>query len=102
MTAGSFNFNSQILLLMCFGTLAAAIIPEFTKAFTGTHSRHVKEIVIASRDGGASLNIMSGMVAGNFSAFWKGMSIVGLMTATYFTSKPGLGECLVKRNSHLK
>jgi K(+)-stimulated pyrophosphate-energized sodium pump len=82
----------KLATIISFGTLAAAIIPEFTKAFTSTHSRHVNEIVIASREGGASLNIMSGMVAGNFSAFWKGMAIVGLMTGAYFTSKLGLGE----------
>ncbi len=82
----------KLSTIVSFGTLAAAIIPEFTKAFTSTHSRHVNEIVIASREGGASLNIMSGMVAGNFSAFWKGMSIVGLMTGAYFVSKMGIGS----------
>jgi K(+)-stimulated pyrophosphate-energized sodium pump len=61
------------------GTLAGAIIPEFTKFFTSTGSAHVREIVTSSRHGGASLNILSGFVAGNFSAFWKGLVIVGLM-----------------------
>jgi len=66
------------------GTLAAAIIPEFTKAFTSSKSRHVQEVVIASREGGASLTILSGLVAGNFSAFWKGMVMMGLMAIAFF------------------
>jgi K(+)-stimulated pyrophosphate-energized sodium pump len=84
----------KLATIVSFGTLAASIIPEFTKAFTSSHSRHVNEIVVASREGGASLNILSGMVAGNFSAFWKGMAIVALMTGAYFTSKLGLGQHL--------
>jgi K(+)-stimulated pyrophosphate-energized sodium pump len=84
----------KLSTIVSFGTLAASIIPEFTKAFTSSRSRHVNEIVIASREGGASLNILSGMVAGNFSAFWKGMAIVALMTGAYFTSKLGLGQHL--------
>src|SRR6185369_13313991 len=59
------------IIISC-GTAAGALIPEFTKAFTSTESRHVREIVTASRQGGASLNILSGFVAGNFSAFWEG------------------------------
>jgi K(+)-stimulated pyrophosphate-energized sodium pump len=69
------------------GTLAGAIIPEFTKVFTSTHSRHVKEVVNASIHGGASLNILSGFVAGNFSAFWKGLVILSLMLISYFFSQ---------------
>jgi K(+)-stimulated pyrophosphate-energized sodium pump len=65
------------------GTLAGAIIPEFTKIFVSTHSRHVKEVVNASSHGGASLNILSGFVAGNFSAFWKGLVILLLMLISY-------------------
>ena len=65
------------------GTLAGAIIPEFTKIFVSTHSRHVKEVVNASSHGGASLNILSGFVAGNFSAFWKGLVILFLMLISY-------------------
>ena len=84
----------KLSTIISFGTLAASIIPEFTKAFTSSRSRHVNEIVVASREGGASLNILSGMVAGNFSAFWKGMAIVALMTGAYFTSKLGLGQHL--------
>ncbi len=60
------------------GTLAGAIIPEFVKVFTSTESAHVKEVVTSSREGGASLNILSGFVAGNFSAYWLGLSIVSV------------------------
>ena len=66
------------------GTIAGALIPEFTKVFTSTHSRHVREVVNASQHGGASLNILSGFVAGNFSAFWKGLVILVLMLVSYF------------------
>ena len=65
------------------GTLAGAVIPEFTKIFTSTHSRHVREVVNASKHGGASLNILSGFVCGNFSAFWKGLVILVLMLTSY-------------------
>jgi K(+)-stimulated pyrophosphate-energized sodium pump len=61
------------------GTIAGAVIPEFTKVFTSTNSQHVKEVVNCSKHGGASLNILSGFVAGNFSAFWMGFVILGLM-----------------------
>ncbi|MCL5096323.1 MAG: sodium-translocating pyrophosphatase [Candidatus Omnitrophica bacterium] len=72
------------------GTLAGALIPEFTKVFTSTHSRHVQEITNASRHGGASLNILSGFVAGNFSAFWNGLVILLLMFLSYeFSSFAG-------------
>jgi K(+)-stimulated pyrophosphate-energized sodium pump len=69
------------------GTLAGAVIPEFTKVFTSTNSRHVKEVVNASEHGGASLNILSGFVAGNFSAFWKGLVILSLMLVSYLFSQ---------------
>jgi K(+)-stimulated pyrophosphate-energized sodium pump len=65
------------------GTAAGALIPEFTKVFTSTKSRHVREIVDASREGGASLNVLSGLTAGNFSAFWLGLVIAGLMAVAY-------------------
>ncbi|PIT98864.1 MAG: sodium-translocating pyrophosphatase [Bdellovibrionales bacterium CG10_big_fil_rev_8_21_14_0_10_45_34] len=77
------------------GTLAAGLIPEVTKVFTSSKSIHVQEIVEASRQGGASLNILAGLVAGNFSAFWKGMVFVGLMFAVYYISTLGLGEIMV-------
>src|SRR5206468_10347770 len=61
------------------GTLAGAIIPEIVKVFTSTESRHVQEVVIASREGGASLNVLAGFIAGNFSAYWMGLAITILM-----------------------
>ena len=66
----------QLALIISCGTLAAVLIPEFTKIFTSAKSKHVNEIVTASKEGGASLTILSGIVAGNFSAFWIGMLIV--------------------------
>ena len=77
----------QLSLIITFGTLAGAIIPEVVKVFTSTKSRHVQEVVTASREGGASLNILAGLTAGNFSAFWMGLVIVGLMTGAYLVSQ---------------
>lgn len=76
--------------IISFGTLGAALIPEFTKIFTSPKSGHVAEVVKASREGGPSLNILSGLVAGNFSAFWIGMVFMGLMFAAYYASGFGL------------
>jgi K(+)-stimulated pyrophosphate-energized sodium pump len=76
------------------GTLAGAIIPELVKVFTSTESRHVREVVTSSREGGASLNILSGLVAGNFSAFWLGITIMGLMSVAYLVSTMGLGSLM--------
>ena len=73
----------QLSTVITCGTLAGAIIPEFVKVFTSTHSAHVKEVVTSSREGGASLNILSGLVAGNFSAYWLGLTIMGLMAIAY-------------------
>lgn len=84
----------QLATIISCGTLAAVLIPEFTKIFTSSHSKHVHEIVTASREGGSSLTILSGIVAGNFSAFWKGMLIAGLMTGAYFVSMQGLDEVM--------
>jgi K(+)-stimulated pyrophosphate-energized sodium pump len=72
--------------IISLGTIAGALIPEFTKIFTSTESRHVKEVVTSSRQGGASLNILSGLVAGNFSAFWTGLCILTLMFGAYYFS----------------
>jgi K(+)-stimulated pyrophosphate-energized sodium pump len=72
------------------GTLAGAIIPELVKVFTSTNSRHVREVVSSSREGGASLNILSGLVAGNFSAYWLGMVIMGLMATAFWVSTMNL------------
>ena len=76
------------------GTLAGAIIPELVKLFTSTESAHVKEVVTSSREGGASLNILSGLVAGNFSAYWLGMVIMGLMAIAYWVSGQGLADLM--------
>jgi K(+)-stimulated pyrophosphate-energized sodium pump len=73
------------------GTLAGAIIPEVVKVFTSTESAHVREVVTASREGGASLNVLAGLTAGNFSAYWMGVVIVGLMAIGYGVSTQGLG-----------
>jgi K(+)-stimulated pyrophosphate-energized sodium pump len=78
------------VIISC-GTVAGALIPEFTKIFVSTKSRHVKEVTNCSRHGGASLNILSGFVAGNFSAFWMGLVIMLLMfTSYYFSQNPAL------------
>ena len=84
----------QLAAIISCGTLAAVLIPEFTKVFTSSHSKHVNEIVTASREGGASLTILSGLVAGNFSAFWTGMLIAGLMGGAYFVSGLGMAELM--------
>jgi len=73
----------KLASIISCGTLAAAVIPELTTFFTSTKSRHVREVVTCSREGGASLNVLSGLTAGNFSAFWIGMAIVGLMAVAY-------------------
>jgi K(+)-stimulated pyrophosphate-energized sodium pump len=77
------------------GTLAGAVIPEFVKVFTSTQSRHVREIVTSSREGGASLNILSGLVAGNFSGYWLGFTVLTLMSLAYMVSTAGLGSLMV-------
>ncbi len=77
------------------GTLAGAIIPELVKVFTSMDSRHVREVVISSREGGASLNILSGFVAGNFSAFWLGLAIMLLMSIAYGVSTTGLAGLMI-------
>jgi K(+)-stimulated pyrophosphate-energized sodium pump len=77
--------------IISLGTIAGALIPEFTKIFTSTESRHVQEIVTSSRQGGASLNILSGFVAGNFSAFWEGLIILFLMFCSWhFSQNPAV------------
>jgi K(+)-stimulated pyrophosphate-energized sodium pump len=77
------------------GTLAGAIIPELVKVFTSTESAHVREIVTSSREGGASLNILSGLVAGNFSAYWLGMAIMVLMSIGYLVSTAGFEALMI-------
>jgi len=82
-------------VIISAGTLGAALIPEFTKLFTSPKSTHVKEVVEASKEGGASLNILSGLVAGNFSAFWLGMVFFFLMFVAYYASTYGLGDIMI-------
>ena len=77
------------------GTLAGAVIPELVKVFTSTESTHVREVVTSSREGGASLNILSGFVAGNFSAFWLGLAMFFLMGVAYLISMQGLAGLMV-------
>jgi len=84
----------KFAIIISCGTLAAVLIPEFTKLFTSSKSRHVNEVVSASREGGPSLNILSGIVAGNFSAFWTGLLIAGLMTIASYTAGLGLDAVL--------
>jgi K(+)-stimulated pyrophosphate-energized sodium pump len=76
----------KLATIITCGTLAGAVIPELVKVFTSTNSGHVKEVVSASREGGASLNILSGFVAGNFSAYWLGLAILGLMAVAFGVS----------------
>ncbi len=85
----------KLSVIISCGTLAAALIPEFTKIFTSSKSKHVEEVVNASREAGASLNIISGIVAGNFSAFWQGLVMVGLMAIAFFTARNGLDGFMV-------
>ncbi len=85
----------KLSVIISCGTMAAALIPEFTKIFTSSKSKHVEEVVNASREAGASLNIISGIVAGNFSAFWQGLVMVGLMAVAFFTAKSGLDAFMV-------
>jgi K(+)-stimulated pyrophosphate-energized sodium pump len=86
----------QLSTVISCGTLAGAVIPELVKVFTSTESRHVREVVTSSREGGASLNILSGFVAGNFSAYWLGITIMGLMAIAYGVSTMGSLDELMK------
>ncbi len=89
------NLWIPLSIIISAGTLGAALIPEFTKLFTSPKSTHVNEVVEASKEGGASLNILSGLVAGNFSAFWQGMVFFFLMFIAYEASKYGLGDIMI-------
>ena len=84
----------KLASIISCGTLAGAVIPELVKAFTSVESDHVKEVVTSAREGGASLNILSGLVAGNFSAYWLGLTMVALMSIAYRVSTLGLGANL--------
>lgn len=89
------NLWLVLSVIISCGTLGAALIPEFTKIFTSPNSKHVAEVVKASREGGPSLNILSGLVAGNFSSFWIGMVFFLLMFAAYYASGYGLSEIMI-------
>jgi K(+)-stimulated pyrophosphate-energized sodium pump len=89
----------KLSVIISCGTLAGAIIPELVKVFTSTESAHVREVVTASREGGASLNILAGLTAGNFSGFWLGITLMILMGISYFVSQMGLGH-LMTINGH--
>ena len=84
----------KLSTIITCGTIAGAVIPELVKIFTSTHSGHVREILTASREGGPSLNILSGLVAGNFSAYWMGLAIIFLMAVAYAVSSLGVGSIM--------
>ncbi len=89
----------KLSAIISCGTLAGAIIPELVKIFTSVNSGHVRETVTASREGGASLNILAGLTAGNFSAYWMGLTIAGLMAIAYAVSSTvGMSELLFRTN----
>jgi K(+)-stimulated pyrophosphate-energized sodium pump len=85
----------KLSIIISCGTLAGAIIPEVVKVFTSTESAHVREVVTSSQEGGASLNVLSGLVAGNFSGYWMGIVIVVLMAAAYLVSTMGLSSLMI-------
>jgi K(+)-stimulated pyrophosphate-energized sodium pump len=84
----------KLSIIITCGTIAGALIPELVKVFTSVNSGHVREVLSASREGGASLNILSGIVAGNFSAYWMGLAIILLMSIAYGVSTAGLGALM--------
>src|ERR1700735_433596 len=85
----------KLATILSCGTLAGAIMPELVKAFTSTESRHVREVVASAQEGGASLGILSGFVAGNFSAYYLGLTMVALMAVGYMVSLQGLGVMMI-------
>jgi len=93
--AGNTDMWWILSTIISCGTIGAAVIPELTKLFTSPKSAHVQEVVKSGREGGASLVILSGLVAGNFSAFWKGLTFFILMFTAYYASTFGLGDIMV-------
>jgi K(+)-stimulated pyrophosphate-energized sodium pump len=85
----------KLATIISCGTLAGAVIPELVKVFTSTESRHVREVVSSAQEGGASLGILSGFVAGNFSAYYLGLTMVALMSIGYLVSLRGLGDLMI-------
>ncbi|HEY0671472.1 MAG TPA: sodium-translocating pyrophosphatase [Longimicrobiales bacterium] len=94
-TLGDGTLWWKLSMIISCGTIAGAVIPELVKVFTSTGSRHVREVVTSSREGGASLNILSGLTAGNFSAYWMGLAIISLMALSYWVSLQGLGTLMM-------
>jgi K(+)-stimulated pyrophosphate-energized sodium pump len=92
--AGDTSMWWKLSTIITCGTIAGALIPELVKVFTSTSSAHVKEVISASKEGGPSLNILSGLVAGNFSAYWMGIVIVALMAVAWAVSTLGLGNLM--------
>ena len=92
----------KLATIISCGTLAGAVIPELVKVFTSTESRHVREVVTSAREGGASLGILSGFVAGNFSGYYLGLAMVALMSIGYLVSLQGLGALMIAAPSALK
>jgi K(+)-stimulated pyrophosphate-energized sodium pump len=93
--AGDGTLWWKLASIISCGTLAGAVIPELVKVFTSVESRHVREIVTSAREGGASLGILSGLVAGNFSAYWMGGTMVILMGIAYLVSTQGLAILMI-------
>ena len=85
----------KLSLIVSCGTIAGALIPELVKVFTSTSAKHTREVVVSAHQGGPSLNILSGLVAGNFSAYWIGLAIAGLMGIAYGISMLGLGDLML-------
>ena len=94
-TLGDGTLWWKLSTIITCGTLAGAVIPELVKVFTSTTSAHVKEVVTSTREAGASLNILSGLIAGNFSAFWLGLGILALMGTAFLVSTAGLSALMV-------
>ena len=95
LSAAQSNLWLILSIIISAGTIGAALIPEFTKIFTSPKSKHVNEVVRASTEGGASLNILSGFVAGNFSSFWQGIVFIVLMFIAYIASTFGLDNFMI-------
>jgi K(+)-stimulated pyrophosphate-energized sodium pump len=93
--AGDTTLWWKLASIISCGTLAGAVIPELVKVFTSTESRHVREVVTSAQEGGASLGILSGFVAGNFSGYWLGLAMVALMSISYYFSLMGLGALML-------
>jgi K(+)-stimulated pyrophosphate-energized sodium pump len=93
--AGDSSLWWKLASIISCGTLAGAVIPELVKVFTSTESRHVREVVKSSEEGGASLGILSGFVAGNFSGYYLGLTMVALMSISYYFSLMGLANLML-------